>query len=45
MHNELMPVACQILEFKQETQTEFTIKVATGDLKVAHGLFCQLSIP
>ncbi|MDU6359408.1 MAG: anaerobic sulfite reductase subunit AsrB [Clostridiales bacterium] len=45
MHNELMPVACQILEFKQETQTEFTIKVATGDLKVEHGQFCQLSIP
>lgn len=45
MNNELMPKAYEILEFRQEAINDFTIRVATGDLKVSHGQFCELSIP
>ena len=45
MSNLLTPTMGKILEFKKETGTEFTLKVATGDMPIEHGQFCQLSLP
>ena len=44
MNNPVKPVACKILEIKQETKLEYTFKVET-DIKPSHGQFLQLSIP
>lgn len=47
MTNPLMPKQCEVISFEyaSKSQSEFTLKVATGDLKVAHGQFCELSLP
>lgn len=44
MENIVKPIACEILDVKQESVLEYTFKVKT-DIKVNHGQFLQLSIP
>ena len=44
MDNIIQPVACEILDIKQESKQEYTFKVKT-DIRPAHGQFLQLSIP
>lgn len=44
MKNIIQPVACEILDVKQESSHEYTFKVKT-DIRPEHGQFLQLSIP
>lgn len=44
MTNYVQPTACEILNVKQETDIEWTFRIAT-DIKPQHGQFLELSIP
>ena len=44
MTNYVQPVACEILSVRQETDIEWTFRIAT-DIKPNHGQFLELSIP
>ena len=42
MNNPVRPIACEIIDVKKESQSEWTFKVKS-DIKPSHGQFLQLS--